>query len=229
MFCQFCGSQISDGAQFCPTCGRSQTEAAGAASPAYVPPTGVKAQTGSWISQGWQLVKSDITIFAVMALLLMIIGAAVPIILTGALTAGFQLVCMRKLYGRRADFGDLFKGFNFLVPTLVASLLISVLTAVGGLLCIIPGLVIAAMYSFTYLFIVDKKMDFWPAMEASHAIVKQDYVGFTLFLTALIGIQILGVLACFVGLLVTIPIHLAAVTIAYKELVGFEQSTIEMP
>jgi len=25
------------------------------------------------------------------------------------------------------------------------------------------------MFEFTYLFIVDKRMDFWPAMQASHA------------------------------------------------------------
>ena len=55
-------------------------------------------------------------------------------------------------------------------------------TFAGTLLCIIPGLVVAAMYKFTYLFIVDKRMDFWPAMQASHAVVKNDYFGFTMFL-----------------------------------------------
>ena len=64
-------------------------------------------------------------------------------------------------------------------------------------------------------------MDFWPAMQASHAVVKQDYMGFLLFLLALIGINILGALACLVGLLVTVPIHYLAVTAAYKDLVGF--------
>ena len=38
------------------------------------------------------------------------------------------------------------------------------------------------MYKFTYLFIVDKRMDFWPAMQASHASRKKDYFGFTMFL-----------------------------------------------
>ena len=71
------------------------------------------------------------------------------------------------------------------MPALVASLVIAVFTFAGTLLCIIPGLVVAAMYKFTYLFIVDKRMDFWPAMQASHAIVKQDYFGFTMFLLAL--------------------------------------------
>ena len=134
---------------------------------------------------------------------------------------------MKKLLGRKAEFADLFTGFNFFVPTLVASLLIGVFTFAGTLLCIIPGLVVAAMYKFTYLFIVDKKMDFWPAMQASHAVVKNDYVGFTLFLILAFLVNVLGVLCCIVGVLVTIPITFAAITVAYKEIVGFEPRTVD--
>jgi uncharacterized membrane protein len=78
------------------------------------------------------------------------------------------------------------------------------------------------MYLFTYLFIVDKKLDFWPAMQASHELVKKDYFGFTLFLVTLILINIGGLLVCFVGLLITVPLSCAAITAAYRDLVGFE-------
>jgi uncharacterized membrane protein len=83
------------------------------------------------------------------------------------------------------------------------------------------------MYSFTYLFIVDKRMDFWPAMQASHAIVKQDYVGFTLFFVVGGLINILGMLACLIGVLVTMPILFAAQVAAYKDIVGFEPNTVK--
>jgi uncharacterized membrane protein len=83
------------------------------------------------------------------------------------------------------------------------------------------------MYKFTYLFIVDKRMDFWPAMQASHDVVKNDYFGFTMFLLLAVLINILGFLCCIVGLLVTVPATIAAITIAYKEIVGFEQVTVD--
>jgi uncharacterized membrane protein len=83
------------------------------------------------------------------------------------------------------------------------------------------------MYKFTYLFIFDKRMDFWPAMQASHAVVKNDYFGFTMFLLVLGLINILGFLCCIVGLLVTIPMSIAAITIAYQEIVGFDQRTVD--
>jgi uncharacterized membrane protein len=75
---------------------------------------------------------------------------------------------------------------------------------------------------FTYLFIIDRKMEFWPAMQASHEIVKTNYMGFTLFLLAMVGLNIVGFLCCLVGLFVTIPLQYAAVTIAYRDIVGFQ-------
>ena len=109
----------------------------------------------------------------------------------------------------------------------MASLLIALFVSIGTLLCVIPGLVVAAMYKFTYLFIVDKRMDFWQAMQSSHAIVKRDYVGFTLFLILMFLVNLLGVLCCVVGVFVSIPVTFAAITVAYKELVGFDERTVD--
>jgi uncharacterized membrane protein len=229
MFCQHCGTQLGSGVRFCPNCGRTQDDApvfGSAPNPApWTPPTGLQASGGRWIGEGWTLVKGDLGNYIVISLLFAVLSG-VPLI-QGPLIAGFHIFTMKKLMGRNAEFGDLFKGFNFFVPTLVASLLIGLFTFAGTLFCIIPGLVVAAMYKFTSLFIVDKRMDFWPAMQASHAVVKNDYFGFTMFLVLAFLINLLGVLCCLVGLLVTIPLTFAAITVAYKEIVGFEERTAD--
>jgi uncharacterized membrane protein len=191
----------------------------------WIAPTGIKATPGKWIGEGWEMVKADMGTYVLISLIFFLLNG-VPFI-QGALTAGFHIYTMKKIMGRPAEFGDLFKGFNFFIPTLVAALLIGLFTAIGAIFCIIPGLVIAAMYKFTYLFIVDKRMDFWPAMEASHAVVKNDYFGFTMFLLLAVLVNILGALCCIVGLLVTVPVTIAAITIAYKEIVGFDQRTVD--
>ena len=223
MFCQRCGTQLDSGVRFCPNCGQTQ-DAPVFGSPqnpaSWTPPAGIRASGGRWISEGWALVKADLGNYIVISLLFALLSG-VPLI-QGPLIAGFHIFTMKKLLGRNAEFGDLFKGFNLFVPTLVASLLIGLFTFAGTLLCIIPGLVVAAMYKFTYLFIVDKRMDFWPAMQASHAVVKNDYFGFTMFLILAFLVNLLGVLCCIDGLLVTIPLTFAAITVAYKEIVGFE-------
>jgi uncharacterized membrane protein len=228
MFCHTCGTQVANDAQFCPNCGQSLSGSPLAGGPApvsWTPPVGIKAEPGRWIGEGWNMVKADLGTYLLISLIFVLLNG-VPLI-QGALIAGFHIFTMKKLMGRNAEFGDLFKGFNFFIPTLVASLLIGLFTFFGTLLCIIPGLVVAAMYKFTYLFIIDKRMEFWPAMQASHAVVKNDYFGFTMFLLLAFLVNLLGFLCCIVGLLVTIPATFAAITIAYKEIVGFEQRTAD--
>lgn len=228
MFCHTCGSQVSPDVQFCPSCGQSLAAAPfGAQAAPWVAPAGIHSQTGRWVGQGWEMVKADLGAYILLALVTMLLGGAVPVIIQGSLLAGFHIFCIKRMVGRRAEFADLFAGFNFFVPALVASLLISLFTFAGMLLCLIPGLVVAAMYKFTYLFIVDKRMDFWPAMQASHAVVKNDYFGFTMFLIALALVNVLGALCCLVGLLVSVPVTIAAITAAYRECVGFEPRTVE--
>src|SRR3982751_2996749 len=229
MFCHHCGTQVPADVQFCPNCGQAvgAAGALGASPPStWTPPSGARSQTGRWVGEGWRLVKDDLGNYVLLAVVFTVLNAVVPLILQGPLLVGFHIFTMKKLAGRRPEFADLFKGFNFFVPALVATIVIGVFTFAGTLLCIIPGLVVAAMYKFTYLFIVDKRMDFWPAMQASHAIVKQDYFGFTMFLLALVGVNILGVLFCIVGIFVSIPVTFAAITVAYRDIVGFDEQTV---
>jgi uncharacterized membrane protein len=229
MFCQKCGAQVSPDVRFCTICGQSIAPRApvGPAPAAWTAPLGVKSQTGRWISEGWQMVKEDLGNYMLMALLFVAVSSVGSIITQGPMMAGFHIVCMKRTMNRKAEIRDLFKGFNYFVPTLVASIIISLFVFGGMLLCIIPGLVINAMFHFTYLFIVDKRMDFWPAMQASHAVVKDDYFGFTIFVLVLGLLNLLGVLCCVVGVFITIPISFAAITMAYKEVVGFEPGTAE--
>jgi uncharacterized membrane protein len=226
MFCSKCGAQVGTDARVCPQCGEPQAPILTSA-PAWVAPVGVKAQTGRWISAGWAMVKADLGNYALVSLIFVLVNSFASIVAQGPLQVGFHLHIMKKMYNKRSDIGDLFKGFDYFVPAFVAALLIGIFVFVGSLLCIIPGLVVAAVCKFTYLFILDKRMDFWPAIEASHNVTKNDYFGFTIFLLALAGINVLGFLCCIVGLLVTVPLSLAAITVAYQEVVGFEQRTVD--
>ncbi|HUS07467.1 MAG TPA: zinc-ribbon domain-containing protein [Bryobacteraceae bacterium] len=238
MFCNYCGAQLDPGAMFCTSCGQSLAAPAPVSALPIVPapfagrplgplvPAGeIRARTGAWLGAGWDLVKADLSSFLLASLLVLILMGVVPLILQGPLIAGLLIFCRNRILARRSEIGDIFQGFNFFVPTLVATLLIGLFTFGGMLLCIIPAFVLAGMYQFTYLFIVDKKMDFWPAMQASHAVVKNDYLGFTLFVVAGGLLNLLGILCCLVGVFLTFPIYYAALAFAYQETVGFEPDT----
>jgi uncharacterized membrane protein len=251
MFCPSCGAQVAPDLRFCPTCGASQPaattsgqpqpEAIPGASPQqiganpilppppapFAPPSAVYVTTGKWISESWTVVTGDLAMFAVMALVYFACNSVIPLVLHGPLMAGFYIACIRKLKrGAPIDIGDLFKGFNVFVPALVVAILTSIFIFFGMLLCLIPGLIVAAIYMFPYHFIVDRGMDFWPAMQASHEVVKKNYFGFVMFLIALACINILGACALLVGLLVTIPMTFVAVTAAYRDTVGFNPNSV---
>ncbi|HLK65464.1 MAG TPA: zinc-ribbon domain-containing protein [Bryobacteraceae bacterium] len=231
MFCHSCGTQVGDDLQFCSNCGQPL---APGATPVIVPPpppmpwtpaVGIRATPGRWIGEGWQMVKSDMFNLALMAFLTGILGAT--IVTQGPMIVGFHIVFIKKMHNRPTELGDLFKGFNYFVPALVASLIISAFTALGVVLCIVGSLVIGSALKFTYLFIVDKRMDFWPAIQSSHAVVKNDYFGFTMFLLLIGLVNMLGFLCCIVGVFVTMPIGIAAITVAYREIVGFDPRTVD--
>lgn len=238
MFCQQCGNTLDPDVVFCPACGRQRTVVAGNTPPPLLignsiipaipfrPPVPIKATGGQWISQAWEVVKTDVGLFMGMTVVYLVIGSAGSVLTQGPMQVGFHLACMKKLIRGRMEIGDLLQGFNYFVAAFVAALIIALFAFAGFLFCIIPGLVVSAIYMFTYLFVVDKRLEFWPAMQASHALVKNDYVGFTLFFLGLGILNFIGILCCIIGLLVTIPISIMAVTIAYRELVGFEPDTV---
>jgi uncharacterized membrane protein len=227
MFCSRCGTTFPAGAQFCASCGAAIAPVSVAALPVpWAGPGQFEVRAGEWVSEGWRVVKSDLSSYLLAGLIFCLLGGAASGILQGALIVGLHIFTLRKLLGRPAAVGDIFQGFGYFLPAFLASLVIGLFVALGTICLIIPGLVIAAMYKFTFLFIFDKRMDFWAAMRASHEVARRDYVGFTMFLLLLIGVDILGCLCFVIGLFVAIPVTFAAVTIAYREIVGFEQSTI---
>ena len=230
MFCHRCGNPVRAELRYCPSCGQALPETtswpvAAMTSPVWAPATGVRAETGRWLGEGWALVQADLGNYLLISLIFLLLNG-VPFI-QGALIAGFHIYTINKLAGRKPEIAEIFKGFKFFGAALLASLLIAFFTFLGTIALIIPGLVIAAMYKFTYLFIVDKRMGFWEAMKASHNVVRNDYFGFTIFLIAAFLVNVVGFLCLIVGLMVTVPLTFAAITAAYRDLVGFERATID--
>lgn len=86
------------------------------------------------------------------------------------------------------------------------------------LLLFIITIILHLLYLFPYFLIADRKMLFWDAMEASRKRVMQNLGGFFLFVLALGGINLLGMLACGVGILVTAPVTWCAIAAAYRDL-----------
>ncbi len=95
--------------------------------------------------------------------------------------------------------------------------LVAVVIAVGvGLVSLLPVIFLTVNWIFVLPLILDKRMDFWPAMQTSWKMVRKHW--WQLFgLIVLVGlINLGGALLCCVGLLFSMPIGIAALMYAYE-------------
>ena len=182
---------------------------------AAIEPRPRRVEIGLWLSQGWEWFAEDWpTHIAIgfFALLLLWVG---NVFLVGPVLAGLAIASLRKARGGKAELGDFFDGFRYFVWAFLASLLIGFFGLVGLVLCIVPGLVIFAMYMLTFHFIVDEDKDLWQAMESSRKVAAQDYFGYTLFLLLLCLLNLLGLMFIGIGMIVSLPVTSLALTAAY--------------
>ncbi len=190
----------------------------------------VELDMGRWILEGWKLIRDDLVGYIIAALILITISAVAykihPLVwlaVAGPMKAGFFLMTANHMRTGRPLIGDLFQAFNKYLAATLAMLLMTVFAGAAYLFCFIPGLFVRGFYFFTFMFIVDRGLDFWDAMEASRKVASRDYLEFALFALVLFVLNCVGLLCLGIGLLITIPLSFAAVTCAYRELVGLAE------
>ena len=185
--------------------------------------------TAGWLREGWRIFKTEPLVFilvtAIFGMLLLIAGniPLVGFLLVGPVTVGFYLVVADMALGRAFNVWRLFEGFKFFLPAIAAYFATTFFTVIGFILLIIPGIIVSAWYLFTFLFIADRGLGFWQAMEASRQLVRRDTTGFVLFMGAMGLMNILGALCLLVGLFVSIPVTYIATFAAYRELMGLQK------
>lgn len=175
---------------------------------------------GHCVSRSWELVKRNFWLMVGASFVVGLIQGAIPL-LAGVCYGGLYFLFLKLVRGERGEFGDAFAGFSqaFLQLFLVG-LVASLLTLVGFAVCILPGIYLAVAWNFSIPLVMDKRMDFWPAMELSRKIVSKHWwqLFWLLILNALVCL--LGFLCCCVGIYVAIPVALGSAAYAYEDIFG---------
>lgn len=181
-------------------------------------------KTGEWISEAWALVKEDLWMHILIVLVFSLGSSITGGIIQGPLMAGYMWIIFRKLSdkGYVPAVGDIGKGFEVFVPALLASIVGGLIASLGLIACVVGVFVTQAMVMFAIPLVMDRKMDFWPAIQMSMDKVKENYVGWGVFVLALCGVQLLGAIACGIGVFVTTPIVIVAVALAYRDNFGIQ-------
>jgi uncharacterized membrane protein len=97
---------------------------------------------------------------------------------------------------------------------------VSLLTWLGFLCFVLPGIYLLVSWQFTLPLIIDKRLDFWPAMELSRRVISKHWWHFFGFLIVCGLVNCVGALALGVGIFVSLPVTLIAWLYAFEDIFG---------
>lgn len=112
---------------------------------------------------------------------------------------------------------DLWRPTPFL-KFLLMSILVSVLVIVGLIFLIIPGVVLALLFTFCSYLVMERQLGPIAAIKESARIAKKHLWKIFLLFLAVGALNILGFIALLVGLFVSVPVSLLATAHAYRVL-----------
>jgi predicted Ser/Thr protein kinase len=199
----------------------------------------------SCLRRAWALVRSDFwPIVAVTALMLALLAVAgsvgstvgintarqsteqsgAPILMLlvyGPLMGGLSLYYLKKIRGEPANVELAFSGFsNRFLHLFLGGFVTWALTGLGFICLILPGVYLFVAWWFTLTLIVDKKLDFWPAMELSRKVVTKHWWKLFGFMLVVLLVFALGLLVCGIGFFIAAPLGMIAATYAYEDMFG---------
>jgi uncharacterized membrane protein len=97
------------------------------------------------IKEGWALIKDQYWLFFGISLVGILIGGAVPIVLLGPMMAGIFLCLFQRQRQQPVEFGGLFKGFDYFVPTLI----VTVIKVIPLVILMVPFYIVIISVMFT--------------------------------------------------------------------------------
>jgi uncharacterized membrane protein len=150
-----------------------------------------------------------------------LLGAALAIglitVVSQVLTAGIYKGALHVTDGKPFSINQMFDGYDK-TQVVLAAVLVAVATAIGTILCYLPGVIFSFLAQYTMLFVVDKRLEAVEAIKASVQLVTKNF-GHTLVYWILAAIVLfIGALLCGVGLLVAAPVALIGLAYTYRRL-----------
>jgi uncharacterized membrane protein len=183
----------------------------------------------SIVSQGGNLAVSigssqgllEPTMIPFMQLAIASIGGVVSLLVSAFMMGGLITTALKAARGQPTSFGDPFSGGRYFGQNLVAAIVVSIVVAIGMLLCLVPGIIVALGTCLYGMLIVDQHLPGVDAIKRSWEITKGHKLN--IFIFGLLGFCVFaaGALACGIGaILVSVPMGYVAFASVYLRLKG---------
>ncbi len=162
----------------------------------------------------------------------------ISMILTNILSAAlypilYSIYTMAYKYdfNKNPELSDIFihyKDGKFLNLFLV-TLIVQVVSYIALALCVLPVFIISTMWMLAVPLIIFASADIKDALNYSMKLAFKNFGSFFVVFWMLVGIIILGLILCCIGIIPAVPLVYVVIYVLYKEVVGFddEQSEID--
>ena len=172
---------------------------------------------------GWNAFQANMGTFIIVGII-SLVGSMIPIVSIvvgivihlGVITVGLKLVGGAQ----KVTVEDFFSNYRLFFSYLLASVLVGVISGIGFLLLIIPGIIACVGLQFFGYFIVERNAGPVDSLKQSWELTKGVRWNLFVFGLLVIGLNILGAIALLIGLIATIPTSMVATAYVYRKLSG---------
>jgi len=183
---------------------------------------GYRLSIESTLQRGFDIFRrapSEFIVFSVLALI--IFSNPLSGLLLGPVVTGsyFHLAGLASR-NRQIEVSDFFRGFDKTGSLIFQSLQVFLIVLLGLVLLIIPGIYFSISYLFTPLFVWFYDKNPSEALRLSRRTVSGNFGQIFLLLLILSGINLLGIMALGVGILLTLPFSYCVVYAAFDDIIG---------
>ena len=166
---------------------------------------------------GVSLLPRIINLLEVPIFLSILVGI-VFFVVNSILSLGVIAIVLKFVKNEKPTIQDLVSKKHLFSKYIFSNILVSILTIIGFLFFIIPGIVLAVRMQFYVYFIVEEEVGPIDAIKKSWDLTKGSFWNIFFFGLLAGGVQILGALALLVGLIFTTPTMWVAWAVVYEKL-----------
>jgi len=155
-----------------------------------------------------------------------LLSQLVNFIVITPLMTGIMILGLRRAVAAPIRAGQILNHYGKVLQLFVTALLKFIITFIGFLLLILPGIYFGVSYVFAEMLVVDKGLAPSAALTASRKAVGHNWFAMFGLTIALVFINILALIPLTLGLIWTVPMSVIAFGIAYRNIFGCENTTI---
>ena len=185
------------------------------------------ANIGAWLERGFDLYRANLDILIPASAIAVVLGLCTLGVLLGPMLVGLiaMILCLLDRNAAKPQTGDIFKGFEcfvqaflfMLVWFLIPPFVLIWVPHIGWILSVAWKFLVLPLGIFGLFLILERNLDFWAASVESIETVRRRYWPLAAVHAVAAVFGSLGVFACGIGVVVTMPLYFCVMAVVYRE------------